>query len=276
MRNHCCIQFIEQKEVPLKFCRIIHQHSRQIICTLPQRLAAYNSYSPAFQQQSVKHYQVLLRLRECWKVLQSKVCTEKQSQHAYEGADSAPSWRAQQTVALWWPWYTLMASPVDIIHSLAVVSEEAARDNRPFNRVTDRHQGRHRLRNWWIIREGRGQQGAVHTCYQISTVDGEHTVPNPALMAWEVDCQWCFRISFGNIRWVWDGELLKEDSKHYRLKFFPTWSHQHSKSLQCGQMMLWQDTCKQTQECHMEPKRTQYYTGRTMKNSLLDHYYITC
>ena len=48
------------------------------------------------------------------------------TQHAYEGADSAPSWRAQHTVALWWPWYTRMASPVDIVHSLAVVSEEAA------------------------------------------------------------------------------------------------------------------------------------------------------
>lgn len=49
---------------------------------------------------------------------------------AYEGADSAPSWRAQQTVALWCPWYTLMASPVDIVQSLAVVSDEAAKQQR--------------------------------------------------------------------------------------------------------------------------------------------------
>lgn len=39
---------------------------------------------------------------------------------------SAPSWRAQQMVALWCPWYTLISSPVDIDHSLAVVSEDAA------------------------------------------------------------------------------------------------------------------------------------------------------
>jgi hypothetical protein len=194
----------------LKFCRIIHQHSRQIICTLPQRLAAYNSYSPAFHNRALNTTRSYLGYESAEKFSNPKYVQKKQSQHAYAGADSAPSWRAQQTVALWWPWYTLMASPVDIVHSLAVVSEEAARENRPVNRVTDSHQGRHRLRNWWIIWEGRGQQGAVHTCYQISTVDGEHTVPNPALMAWEVDCQWCFRISFGNIRWIWDGELVKK------------------------------------------------------------------
>ena len=41
---------------------------------------------------------------------------------------------AQHTVALWWPWYTRMASPVDIVHSLAVVSEDAAteKENRHF------------------------------------------------------------------------------------------------------------------------------------------------
>lgn len=39
---------------------------------------------------------------------------------------SAPSWSAQQMVALWCPWYTLISSPVDMDQSLAVVSEEAA------------------------------------------------------------------------------------------------------------------------------------------------------
>lgn len=45
----------------------------------------------------------------------------------HDEAGSAPSWRAQQTVALWWPWYTLISSPFDIDQSLAVVSEEAAK-----------------------------------------------------------------------------------------------------------------------------------------------------
>lgn len=46
-------------------------------------------------------------------------------QWIYEGEGSAPSCRAQQTVALWCPWYTLISSPVDMDQSLAVVSEEA-------------------------------------------------------------------------------------------------------------------------------------------------------
>lgn len=66
---------------------------------------------------------LVLKLHECWKQFYN--VQKAESQHGYEGADSAPSWRAQQTVALWWPWYTRMASPVDIVHSLAVVSEEA-------------------------------------------------------------------------------------------------------------------------------------------------------
>ena len=36
----------------------------------------------------------------------------------------------------------LMASPVDIVHSLAVVSEEAARENRPVNCATDESSGK--------------------------------------------------------------------------------------------------------------------------------------
>jgi len=35
-----------------------------------------------------------------------------------------------------------MASPVDIVHSLAVVSEEAARENRPVNCATDESSGK--------------------------------------------------------------------------------------------------------------------------------------
>jgi len=35
-----------------------------------------------------------------------------------------------------------MASPVDIVHSLAVVSEEAARENRPVNCATDKSSGK--------------------------------------------------------------------------------------------------------------------------------------
>jgi hypothetical protein len=62
-----------------------------------------------------------------------------------------------------------MASPLDIVHSLAVVSEDAAGENRPVNCVTDESSGK----------AGQGN----HTCYQISTIDGEDTVPNPTLMA---------------------------------------------------------------------------------------------
>jgi hypothetical protein len=35
-----------------------------------------------------------------------------------------------------------VASPVDIVHSLAVVSEEAARENRPVNCATDKSSGK--------------------------------------------------------------------------------------------------------------------------------------
>jgi len=35
-----------------------------------------------------------------------------------------------------------VASPVDIVHSLAVVSEEAARENRPVNCATDESSGK--------------------------------------------------------------------------------------------------------------------------------------
>lgn len=40
---------------------------------------------------------------------------------------SGPSCRAQHTVALWCPWYTLISLPVDVDHNLVVVSEDAAR-----------------------------------------------------------------------------------------------------------------------------------------------------
>lgn len=62
-----------------------------------------------------------------WCTNHSKKKTIYTQQHEdHEGDDSVlPSWRAQQTVALWWPWYTLMASPVAIVHNLAVESEEA-------------------------------------------------------------------------------------------------------------------------------------------------------
>jgi len=59
-------QFIEQNEVITKVFAESSTNSicPQIICTQPQRLAATYSYSPAFQQLSVKHYQVF-RLQEC-------------------------------------------------------------------------------------------------------------------------------------------------------------------------------------------------------------------
>lgn len=54
----------------------------------------------------------------------NQVVETDKSHNQQEG--SAPSWRAQQVVALWCPWYTLRFSPVDMDQSLAVVSEEAA------------------------------------------------------------------------------------------------------------------------------------------------------
>lgn len=154
----------------------------------------------------------------------------KKKRKRIQEEDSAPSWRAQHTVALWCPWYTLISSPDDIDHSLAVVSEEAAKIHtkttiiqriimRPLFLMSLRYIYINYL--WWDMHHQQRTRSPKPSVDVLKTILSE----------------------LGNIYiYVFHNEFTSSNTN--LLKFSPMWTHQHSISWQCGQKMQWLNTWK--------------------------------